>query len=171
MEELHEQINTGRIINEMINYFKGDVRRINHALKVYSFAQSIGGLEKLNNNEMLILETAAILHDIGIKNSEKKYNSSSGKYQELEGPPVAKSILQKYTDDEEFINRVCYLIGNHHSYSNIQGTDFQILVEADFLVNIYEDNVDAINVSVIKEKIFKTASGTSFIESMYLDKQ
>lgn len=168
MEKTMGEIKTGEIINEMIEYFNSDVKRINHALKVYSFAKTIGELEMLNNEQMLILETSAILHDIGIRLSEEKYSSTAGKYQELEGPPVAKEILLKYTNNEAFINRVCFLIGNHHSYDNIDGADFQILVESDFLVNIFEDKVDAINVSVIKEKIFKTAAGTSFIQSMYL---
>mgnify|MGYP000340972515 FL=1 len=32
--------------------------------------------------------------------------------------------------------RVAYLIGHHHTYDKIEGMDYQILVEADFLVNI-----------------------------------
>ncbi|URZ02956.1 hypothetical protein CLAUR_029900 [Clostridium felsineum] len=84
------------VIKEMILYFDGDVRRINHALKVYSFSKTISELEKLSADDFKILEVAAILHDIGIKESEKKYNSSAGNYQELEGPPVAKKLLDKF---------------------------------------------------------------------------
>jgi hypothetical protein len=36
------------IINEMISYYAKDPRRVNHFLKVFSFAKSIGELEKLN---------------------------------------------------------------------------------------------------------------------------
>ena len=85
---------SGLIINKMISYFNNDVKRINHALKVYSFSKSIGELEGLDEKQMLILEISSILHDIGIKQSEKKYNSTAGKYQELEGPPIAKELLK-----------------------------------------------------------------------------
>ena len=70
----------------------------------------------------------------------------------------------------EIINRVCFLIGHHHSYSQIDGIDYQILVEADFLVNIYEDNMNESQIKSIRNKIFKTKSGISIIDSMYLSK-
>lgn len=70
------------IMNDMIEYFGEDVRRINHAIKVYGFAKTLGELEGLDNNGQFVLEVSAILHDIGIKVSEEKYNSSAGKYQE-----------------------------------------------------------------------------------------
>lgn len=159
--------NSGEIAKEMIMYFSGDCRRINHALKVYSLSKSIGECEKLDKNKLEILEAAAILHDIGIKESEKKYNSSAGNYQEIEGPPIAKAILKKLAYDEEFIDRACFLIGNHHSYNKIDDIDFQILIEADFLVNIFEDDVKLEQIKIVKEKYFKTGTGISFITSMY----
>ena len=38
----------GQIINAMIAYYAGDVRRINHFLKVYGFAKAIGEMEGLD---------------------------------------------------------------------------------------------------------------------------
>ncbi|MEL7647553.1 MAG: HD domain-containing protein [Sedimentibacter sp.] len=153
----------------MIEYFGTDVRRINHALKVYGYAKSMGELEKLPREEQEILEISAILHDIGIKEAERKYSSAAGMYQEIEGPPVAREILSKYTISDESKDRVCHLIGNHHSYSKIDGADFQILVEADFLVNIFEDDIQREQVEIIEQKYFKTKSGRKFIESMYMN--
>ncbi|URZ08708.1 HD domain-containing protein [Clostridium felsineum] len=155
------------VIKEIILYFDGDVRRINHALKVYSFSKTIGELEKLPADDFKILEVAAILHDIGIKESEKKYNSSAGNYQELEGPPVAKKLLDKFNLNSSFVDRVCYLIGHHHTYTKIDGLDYQILVEADFIVNIFEDSMDKNAINSIKEKYFKTSTGIALIDSMY----
>lgn len=155
------------IISRMIVYFDGDVKRINHALKVYSFAKSLGELENIGTEKLEILEAAAILHDIGIKESERKYSSASGRYQEMEGPPVARGILQEIGADGRFIDRVCFLVGSHHTYSKIDDVDFQILVEADFLVNIYEDGMKKEEVESIKKKYFKTVSGESYLESMY----
>ena len=156
------------VINEMISYYKGDVRRINHFLKVYSFSKTIGELEKLDKDTQFILEVAAAMHDIGIKISEEKYNSSAGKYQELEGPFLAKEMLTRLNFPKDIIDRICFLIGHHHTYSNIEGIDYQILVEADFLVNIYEDAINKDSIKSIKEKIFKTKSGIKILNDLYL---
>jgi len=166
VDTMKENIST--IINEMISYYAKDPRRVNHFLKVFSFAKSIGELEKLNEETQDILEVAAIMHDIGIKISEEKYNSSAGNYQEIEGPPVAREMLSKFKFDEKFIDRVCYLIGHHHTYSKIEGIDYQILVEADFLVNIYEDEIKIPQIESIKDKYFKTKSGTEFLTNLYM---
>ena len=58
---------------------------------------------------------------------------------EKEGPAVARGMLMRLGFAENVIERVCYLIGHHHTYTGIEGRDYQILVEADFLVNLYED--------------------------------
>lgn len=151
----------------MIIYFQHDVKRVNHALKVYGFAKTISGNEAVSEKYKAVIELAAVLHDIGIKEAERKYNSTAGKYQELEGPPIAEDILVDAGIERSIIERVCYLIGNHHSYNKIDGTDFQILVEADFIVNIEEDKLDIEAIKSIKEKYFKTATGIKLLESLY----
>lgn len=156
------------VINKMILYFDGDVRRINHAMKVYSFAKSIGELEGIGNEKLLVLEVAAVLHDIGIKESERKYNSSAGNYQEIEGPAVAMNILEEFKLDNEFVDRVCYLIGHHHTYTKIDDLDYQILIEADFIINIFEDSIEKEKIELIKNKYFKTKAGIAFINNMYI---
>lgn len=152
---------------KMIQYFGTDIKRINHSLKVYGFAKSIGELESIGDDKLEILQIAAILHDIGITESLKKYNSSSGEYQEIEGPPVACDLLKDFHIKNEVVDRICYIIGNHHSYSKIDGIDFQILVEADFLVNIFEDTMSNKTVKTVEEKYFKTKVGLSYLKSMY----
>lgn len=152
----------------MVGYFGCDVRRINHALKVYGFASTICRWENLSEHDIEVTEIAAVLHDIGIPVSEKKYGSCIGKYQELEGPPIAQAILEKLGTKPDTIARICYLIGNHHTYPKIDGIDFQILIEADFLVNIYEDEMDEKMVKSIKEKYFKTNTGLQLLDSMFV---
>jgi HD domain len=155
------------VIQKMIEYFGNDVRRINHALKVYGFASTICRSEKLNQNEIDITEIAAILHDIGIPEAERKYKSCIGKYQEKEGPPIARKLLAECSITFDLVERICYLIGNHHTYTKIDGTDFQILVEADFLVNIYEDEMDESKVESIRNKYFKTKTGLNILDMAY----
>ena len=151
------------IMQKAIEYDKGDARRINHFMKVYAYAKLIGELEGLDKNQQQILEIAAVLHDIGIHESERKYNSSAGSYQQIEGPPIAEKILNSLNISEEIIKRVCYLISHHHTYTDIIETDYQILVEADFIVNIYEDDLSRKQIESIKEKIFRTKSGTEIL--------
>jgi HD superfamily phosphodiesterase len=155
-------------LSKMIEYFGKDVRRINHALKVHSFATLIAENENLSALIQEITEVAAILHDIGIPVSELKYGSCIGKYQELEGPPIAREMLQQLGASPELIERVCFLVGNHHTYTKIDGIDFQILVEADFLVNIFEDEMSASAIEGAREKYFKTKTGRKILEQVYL---
>lgn len=156
------------VIRSMIFYNESDPKRAHHALKVHAFAKSIGELEALDETNMEVLELAAVLHDIGIRNSELKYGSSSGKYQELEGPPVAKKILEQAGVQPAVIERVLYLIGHHHTYTEISGMDYQILVEADFLVNLYEDCLTGQQAQTVLQKYFKTKAGKEFLTAMYL---
>jgi HD superfamily phosphodiesterase len=157
------------IMKKMIEYFQTDVRRINHAIKVTNFAHIISDDQSLDKKTKEIITYAAILHDIGIKEADKKYNSSIGKYQEIEGPSIALEILSGLDISEDIINRVCFIIGNHHSYNKIDGIDFQIVVEADFLVNIYEEKLGKDAIKNINEHIFRTRSGNNLIKKMYLN--
>jgi HD superfamily phosphodiesterase len=152
---------------KMIRYFGSDLRRINHALKVHGFVRTIAGLEKMSFEELTILEIASLLHDIGIREAEKKYQSTAGHYQEMLGPGIARELLRDLSLEEDALNRICYLIGNHHSYNKIDGLDFQILVEADFLVNIFEDQMSKEQIIAIKEKYFKTGTGIELLTAMY----
>lgn len=157
----------GKVTEAMIQYYAGDAKRINHFLKVFGFAKAIGEIEGLEDDEQEILEIASLTHDIGIKNSELKYNSSAGNYQQIEGPPEAEKLLSELNVDSAIIQRVCWLIAHHHTYTDIQGNDYQILVEADFLVNAFEDEMTESTIKNISEKIFKTNTGKLFLENLY----
>lgn len=155
------------VMQEMILYFGKDLRRINHAIKVHSFAQLLGRLEGLDEHEQYVLELAAILHDIGIHEAERKHGSTAGSFQELEGPPIAREILLRCGENTADIERVTFLVGHHHSYGAIDGTDFQILVEADFFVNIHEDALSMASIASIRAKYFKTDAGIRLLSAMY----
>ena len=158
------------VIESAVSYDRGDPKRINHFMKVYAFAGLIGRKEGISGRELDILEAAAVLHDIGIHNAEMLHGSSDGKYQELEGPGVAADILSAFGADDEFIGKVCNMVGRHHTYTGIDSLSLQILIEADFLVNIFEDGMSDGAISSVKEKIFRTAEGTRIIEEMYEEK-
>lgn len=161
---------TGHVTTEMIVYYAGDVRRINHFLKVYGFAKGIGEEERLDAPTLRTLEIAALMHDIGIRRSLEIYGSSAGKYQEIEGPPIAREILERLDCDAATVDRVCWLIAHHHTYHPVDGTDHQILIEADFLVNIFEGNLhgsDGVSVPRLRANTFRTAAGIRYLDCLY----
>ena len=112
---------------------------------------------------------AGLVHDCGIKPGEAKYGAGhcTGKIQEQEGPSVARGLLQKVGYTPEKIERICYLVGHHHTYNIIDGLDYQLLVEADFIVNFYEDGTLKENIAKAVERIFKTGSGTKLVKTMF----
>ena len=152
---------------KMIEYYAGDSRRVHHFLKVHSFAKLIAEMEGMEPDEMQILEIAALAHDIGIKNAELKYGYNNGKLQEQEGPPEARRLLREAGAEDAAVERACYLVAHHHTYRNIDGLDYQILVEADFLVNMYEDKADADTIRTAYDNIFATESGKMLCRQLF----
>lgn len=162
---------TNLLINEMIHYYSGDAKRIQHFIKVHSFSKLIGEMEGIDKDTLFILETTAIVHDIGIKAAEEKYGNCNGKLQEQEGPAIAEGMLRELKYPENIIERVSYLVGHHHTYNSIDGIDYQILVEADFLVNFYEDGLGKESVTAAYNKIFKTKSGKGLCNEIFLSEK
>lgn len=156
-----------KVTIEMIKYFHGDAKRIQHLLKVHAFARLIGLQEQLDEETLFTLETAALVHDIGIKPAEEKYGRADGKLQEQEGPREAGALLQRLNYSPLAINRICYLVGHHHTYKHINGVDYQILIEADFLVNLFEDGCDKDAARTACAKVFRTESGIKLCISMF----
>lgn len=156
------------LYRKMLEYYAGNPWRGQHFVKVHSFAKLIAEEEQLDQKLQYILEAAALVHDIGIKPAEEKYGSPAGPLQEKEGPPVAEAMMKELGFEQDVIARVSYLVGHHHTYTNIDGLDYQILVEADFLVNYYEDHMEKETIEKSVEKIFRTKTGTELAREMFL---
>lgn len=152
---------------KMIEYFSGDPKRIQHFIKVHSFARLIGHMEGLSDEQLFILEAAAYVHDIGIKPAEQLYGSCNGKLQESLGPEQAEIILKDCGFEFQQIERIKYLVGHHHTYTDIDGMDYQILVEADFLVNLYEEASDPEAIKSAYKAVFRTESGKRLCRAMF----
>ena len=120
----------------MKRYFGSDFRRIGHATRVARYAEEINQGEGGNSPVVLI---ASYLHDIGIKEAERKFNSTAARYQHQEGPPVARLILAELGAGPELIEEVCDIVGHHHSPRPEETTNFKVLYDADLIVNL-EDN-------------------------------
>ncbi|HCW52925.1 MAG TPA: phosphohydrolase [Clostridium sp.] len=155
------------ITKKMIEYSNGNLHDINHFMKVYGYAKTISECENVDAYTKEILEVAALLHDIACPLCREKYGNTNGKYQEEEGKILTAEFLKGAGYSEEFINRVVYLVGHHHTLTNIKGEDYQILIEADYLVNADESNYSKENIKNMLEKVFKTSTGISLLKSMY----
>lgn len=161
-------MNHAQLLQAMIKFDKGDAKRIQHLIKVHEFAALIGTLENISPAAQNILEAAAILHDIGIHPAEAKYHSCAGKYQESEGPAPAMALLQAVGGyDDAFCQRVCWLIAHHHTYGLDADLDYHILIEADFLVNAFEDNLSKKVIIAFRDKNFVTKTGRHLLNTMF----
>lgn len=160
-----------RIHYEMIRLYSGDPKRIQHFCKVHSYAKLIAEMEHVDADTLFILEAASLTHDIGIHLCEEKYGSSNGKLQEKEGPAIAEKLLKELQFEENVIERVKYLIAHHHTYDAIDGIDYQILVEADFLVNYFEDHLETESIKKSVKKIFKTETGIRIATEMFFPEE
>lgn len=121
------------LLSAMEAYFGEDRRRIQHARKVVSYAESILADERGADPNVVI--AAAALHDIGIKNAEAEHGSSDARRQEEEGPPVARGIMTDLGYPEGFIREVCDIVGHHHHPRETETPNFRILYDADMLAN------------------------------------
>jgi HD superfamily phosphodiesterase len=155
------------ISRAMEDYFDGDTRRINHAHQVTGYAEQ---LLKAEGGDPVIVISAGLLHDIGIHQAEKKYNSTAGNYQEIEGPPIAREILERIGLPAKRIDEICDIIAHHHSPGKINTVNFKVLYDADWLVNLRDefDIQDRIKLSTIIDKVFLTNTGKSLARDIYL---
>lgn len=126
----------GRMVRLLVDHFENDFRRINHALEVMKHAENI--MEQGQECDYDVLMACAVLHDVGIKRSEELHGYNNGKTQEEYGPPVAEALLNGIGFPAEKTEKVCRIIGNHHSPSRYDYPELRILKEADRIVNRME---------------------------------
>ena len=130
-----EDLLKDRVAIEMKRYFKTDFKRIGHATKVARYAERIGKSEAGN---LAVILCAAYLHDIGIHEAERKHNSTGARYQEKEGPPIARDILEKLGAKEALVDQVCDIVGHHHHPRGDDTINFKVVYDADLIVNLEE---------------------------------
>lgn len=156
-----------QIMEKMIAASDGNIHDIDHLIRVWTYAKTIGELEGLDANTQYILEVAAITHDIACPLCREKYGNTNGKYQEEEGAPMVRNFLSDSGMREEQIERVAYLVGHHHTFREVDGIDYQILIEADYIANASENGYSRTNVTNFMNKIVTTEGGKRLIKAVF----
>ncbi len=164
-----EDLLKDRVAVEVKRYLKSDFKRIGHAARVARYAEQIGKEEGAN---LAVVLCAAYLHDIGIVEAERKYNSAAPEYQEKEGPPIARAILEKLRAKEPIIQEVCDIIAHHHHPRSEETLNFKVLYDADQIANLEEAlKENPMEKEALKAKIaagFLTESGRQAAEAALL---
>jgi hypothetical protein len=155
------------IVEKMIRFYKGSLHDIDHFLKVYAHAQTLGKLEGLDEKTLSVLEKAAIVHDIACPLCREKYGNAAGHYQEIESEALLRPFLAEFSLPEDELERIIYLISHHHTYTGVDGMDWQILVEADFLVNLFESSVKYQAILNAENNLFVTECGKRMLDVMF----
>ncbi len=156
-----------QIMQKMIACSGGNIHDIDHLIRVWTYAKTIGELELLDKNTQFILETAAITHDIACPLCREKYGNTNGKHQEEEGIVLVKEFLSNADMTEAQIERVAFLVGHHHTLTGINDLDWQILVEADYIANATENNYSETNVKSFIQNIMKTDNGKRLAQDVF----
>jgi hypothetical protein len=153
----------------MKRYFRQDFKRVGHAIRVARHAEQIGREERGN---LAVILASAYLHDIGIKEAENKHQSTAARYQEAEGPPIAREILIKLGAKEELIEEVCDIIAHHHHPGTDETVNYQCLYDADLIVNLEESQKenpsDPEKLKKTIESVFLTESGRNLAKKLFL---
>ncbi|MBW2033280.1 MAG: HD domain-containing protein, partial [Deltaproteobacteria bacterium] len=122
---------------------------------------------------LAVILCAAYLHDIGVKEAERKHNSTAAKYQEEEGPLIAREILNRLGAKEEIIDEVCDIVGHHHHPKEEETINFKGLYDADLITNLEEkqkkSSMDPERLADIIKKSFLTESGSNLARKVLLN--
>lgn len=152
---------------KMIACSGGALHDIDHFLKVWSLARTIGELEGLDRHTQTVLELAALVHDIACPLCREKYGDTNGKHQELESPPLVEAFFADLPVARSDVERISWLVAHHHTYTNVDGSDHQILLEADFLVNAGESHYSQQMIQNFRQRVFRSQAGLCLLDSIF----
>ncbi len=141
------------LISLLIQHNTGNPEKVNHILKVCSLARAIAIEEGLSDDKILTIEVAAAVCDIADTGAESAQ--------------VSDMLLLNLGYERSFIEKVHNLIVKNASYEDIQGIEYQILAEANFLVKAFEKRLDKESIVEVLNTVFKTKCGKQYLCDMY----
>ena len=164
---MNNKMTISQIMEKMIAFSEGNLHDIDHFIRVWTYARTIGQLEGLDAGEQYVLEVAAICHDIACPLCREKYGNTDGRHQEVEGSRMAMDFLGDTGMDPADIDRVAHLVGRHHTLKDIDGRDLQILIEADYIANAGENGYAPQNIRNFIDRVMKTGAGKRLCREVF----
>lgn len=156
------------IAKKMIDFYAGSLHDIEHFLKVHAYASMIGKLEGLDRKTQKTLEIAAIVHDIACPLCREKYGAAYGNKQETESEALLRPFLAEFPIEKDMLERIVFLVSHHHTTEGVDGVDYRILLEADFLVNASEGKLRREAIEAFCRSTVRTETAKRLFDSMYL---
>ncbi|MDD3776676.1 MAG: HD domain-containing protein [Actinomycetota bacterium] len=156
-----------KVTRQMEDYFSQYPQHIEHTKRVLGYAKQIMNAE---GGDSTVITAAALLHDIGLLESKRKYGSYAGKYQQIEGPPIARKFLEEADASPELIDEVCAIVGSHHTRGVINTTNFHVIWDADWLVNFatLHGKESQQKKAELIDKLLITETGKKMARNIYL---
>lgn len=140
-----------RVALRMKQYHRGDMDKVQHFVRVYTLAKTIGELEHLTEEEQFDLELAAVVHNV---EGEQRV-------------PTVRDILLECGISEAVAMHVCHIVENEENYEHIATLDHQILIEAKTIVEFKENGTAEKDMVRIAEDRFITNSGKLFLKRAF----
>ena len=158
-------LSVSEAIVNMALHCAGSLSDIEHFLKVWAYAKAIGEQEGLDSRSQQILEYTAIVHDNACPDLKKQTGSAPWDLQEKYGPDLVREFYRDSGFDAEMLDRICFIVGHHHTPNAVDGLDFQVLLEADFLVNVAGSEKWRAMREKYRESVFRTQTGLALLDS------
>ncbi len=145
--------NVNLIAKAMKDYYSNDEQKVQHFVRVYTLAKTIGELEKLPEQTQEYLELAALVCDIDDNSSQ----STS----------LVRDILTAQHLEFDIVDRVCYIVEHFSDFEHITGLDHQILLEAHMIVDFKEKNTSRNDIVKYANSYFMTNYGRAFLKRAF----
>ena len=145
------QMEINRVAMRMKTFYRGDADQVQHFVRVYTLAKTIGELEKLDDDEQEYLELAAVVHNVGGDDPI----------------PQVRDILKSCGIEDEVNMHVCHIVGNMENYDHISSLDHQIFIEARMIVEFKERGTSSDEIVRFAEKRFITNYGRMFLKRAF----
>ena len=87
--------------------------------------------------------------------------------QEEEGAILTRKFLAESGLTPEAVDRICFLVGHHHTTEDVQGMDWQILLEADYIVNAGESHFAREDMEEFVSRVLKPQASKQLMRDIY----
>lgn len=170
MEQSELEYRVQQTMKRMIDYYAAcDSTQIAHTLCVHEYTRMLAMRERYDERKRGLLEIAALLHDIGCPSAKWKYGDSLPIHQQQEGMCIAADWFASdpsWLDTQE-AQWVVDVVGAHHNAVQAEVLGFEVLYEADLIVNLFEGYYPVDYADVYYHKMVRTKSGKQLFRQLF----